>query len=270
MTDRVEEMERAAAVCERIRLAHDEGLHAATLLDPLNDFFGADMGAFRVFSVDGGGARLTTLLTAGIPDRVNDAYLNRYIALDPARWVLRRQLTEPLLANRARPGYRLSAPPGPAGLARADTMPDYRQDFVRYRDEFLLPNRLSHHLGFCFQDRRGQHTFLFDFHRAPGSAPFQRLEFARARIAAILLHAQSGEFHAAGEKCGMFPLLLSRREREVADAVTLGLANKEIAARMGITVRTVENHLRSIFAKTGVSSRTRLAARMHGVLPHVS
>jgi DNA-binding NarL/FixJ family response regulator len=53
---------------------------------------------------------------------------------------------------------------------------------------------------------------------------------------------------------------LSSREIEVAEAVALGLSNKQVAASLGISVRTVENHLRSIFAKLGVATRTRLVA----------
>ncbi|MDT5076428.1 MAG: Bacterial regulatory protein luxR family, partial [Mycobacterium sp.] len=52
---------------------------------------------------------------------------------------------------------------------------------------------------------------------------------------------------------------LTRREHELATDVAEGLANKQIARRRGISVNTVENHLRAIFRKTGVTSRTKLA-----------
>jgi DNA-binding NarL/FixJ family response regulator len=52
---------------------------------------------------------------------------------------------------------------------------------------------------------------------------------------------------------------LTHREREIAADVAEGLANKHIARRRGVSVHTVENHLRSIFRKTGVDSRTKLA-----------
>ena len=38
-----------------------------------------------------------------------------------------------------------------------------------------------------------------------------------------------------------------------------GLSDRQIASRLGISPRTVDNHLRHIFEKTGVSSRTALA-----------
>jgi DNA-binding NarL/FixJ family response regulator len=49
---------------------------------------------------------------------------------------------------------------------------------------------------------------------------------------------------------------LSLRESEVLALVARGEANREIARSMGLSVRTVEAHLRSIFAKLLVGSRT--------------
>ena len=54
---------------------------------------------------------------------------------------------------------------------------------------------------------------------------------------------------------------LSPREREVIAAVVEGLSNDEIAARLGISARTVESHLRRLFERHGVASRTELATR---------
>jgi DNA-binding NarL/FixJ family response regulator len=54
---------------------------------------------------------------------------------------------------------------------------------------------------------------------------------------------------------------LSPREREVIAAVAEGLSNDEIAARLGISPRTVESHLRRLFERHGVASRTELATR---------
>lgn len=55
---------------------------------------------------------------------------------------------------------------------------------------------------------------------------------------------------------------LSAREAEVAYLVSGGLTNESIGAQLGISVRTVENHLRAIFAKVGVNSRTQLVSRL--------
>jgi DNA-binding NarL/FixJ family response regulator len=56
-------------------------------------------------------------------------------------------------------------------------------------------------------------------------------------------------------------MALSQREREVVGLVVEGRSNDEIAARLGISTKTVESHLRRIFERLGVASRTELATR---------
>jgi DNA-binding CsgD family transcriptional regulator len=51
---------------------------------------------------------------------------------------------------------------------------------------------------------------------------------------------------------------LTPREAEIASLVSLGLSNREIADRLVVSVRTVENHLHRAFAKLGVASRREL------------
>lgn len=55
---------------------------------------------------------------------------------------------------------------------------------------------------------------------------------------------------------------LSPRESEVARYIVMGLNNESIGMQTSISVRTVENHLRSIYAKIGINSRTQLVARL--------
>jgi len=50
--------------------------------------------------------------------------------------------------------------------------------------------------------------------------------------------------------------MLSEREMEVLREAARGLPNKEIARRMGLSVRTVHTHLGNIFSKLQVGSRT--------------
>jgi DNA-binding NarL/FixJ family response regulator len=52
---------------------------------------------------------------------------------------------------------------------------------------------------------------------------------------------------------------LTAREREVLWLVRDGLANKQIARRLGISERTVKAHLTSVFATIGVADRTAAA-----------
>jgi DNA-binding CsgD family transcriptional regulator len=53
---------------------------------------------------------------------------------------------------------------------------------------------------------------------------------------------------------------LTAQESQVAGLVRQGLSNKDVAGRLFISPRTVDFHLRNVFTKLGISSRTELAA----------
>lgn len=54
---------------------------------------------------------------------------------------------------------------------------------------------------------------------------------------------------------------LSKRETEILELLTKGLANKEIADRLDISVETVRVHLRRVYEKLHVHSRTEAAMK---------
>ncbi len=54
---------------------------------------------------------------------------------------------------------------------------------------------------------------------------------------------------------------LSKRETEILELLTMGLANKEIADRVSISVETVRVHLRRVYEKLHVHSRTEAAMK---------
>jgi DNA-binding NarL/FixJ family response regulator len=57
---------------------------------------------------------------------------------------------------------------------------------------------------------------------------------------------------------------LTGREREIADLVAAGRTNREVAEQLVLSPKTIEAHLRNIYAKLGVRSRVELARRGPG------
>jgi DNA-binding CsgD family transcriptional regulator len=75
-----------------------------------------------------------------------------------------------------------------------------------------------------------------------------------AEKAASELARIPGRSSASGE--------LTETERRVAELVAEGLSNKEVAARLFVTVRTIEANLSKVYAKLGIRSRTELTHRL--------
>ena len=80
---------------------------------------------------------------------------------------------------------------------------------------------------------------------------------------------QSGGVTLPAPKLSVGEIALTDREREVLIGVARGERSKEIAARLGITERTVKAHLASIYNKFGVDSRAAAiaVAAQRGLLP---
>jgi DNA-binding NarL/FixJ family response regulator len=58
---------------------------------------------------------------------------------------------------------------------------------------------------------------------------------------------------------------LSNREMHVLMEVAEGLSNKQIARQLGISEKTVRNHLSSVFEKLHASNRTQAVIRAMGL-----
>lgn len=291
MEDPVIELERTWELCQRIVLSPDRAKLERDLLEPVTCLLDAEAAVFRVFSLDN--PKPTLLVGLGIPDAVHDAYLNRYFKLDPIHNLLAARFGGPLFADPSSSGQWVDGcvtKMRERRMSTASMIARYRTSFRQYRAKFLSPYNLCHHLGFCFQDKEDNRTFVLNVIRGRESRAFGRLEFARARIVGALLHAGAAQFAAgtfddndsgsahrdpealmaASFDMDELDKRLSARELEVAEAVARGLTNKEVGEALNISVRTVENHMRSIFAKLKINTRTRLAARLHEVEPNAS
>ena len=62
------------------------------------------------------------------------------------------------------------------------------------------------------------------------------------------------------------PSCLSPRQQEILHSVIRNQANKEIASKLNITVRTVKFHISSLLSRFGVENRAELARRAAGFL----
>jgi DNA-binding CsgD family transcriptional regulator len=108
---------------------------------------------------------------------------------------------------------------------------------------------------------------------------------AEASARAALVRLSRGEHHAAScaalraelwhRRCPLaatpalddLPESLSGRELEVVQLATEGLTSRDLADRLYVSVRTVDNHLHTVYRKLGISGRDELAALLADVVP---
>ena len=220
------------------------------LLPALADDLDADSAGFYQAIREGGSVRLGhSVLTHGVRPEPQHAWQQQFDRLAPT----------------------VQAPPIPAATAQAFPLDEWL-DFPKFLrspayETFWGPLGIHHvmiiRLAYCSSE-----SFVFGLHRAASGRRFCDAEVARvggllAPLVSTLSRLRLAEEleRLRGANAVAVPALagLTLRERDIASDVAEGLANKHIARRRGVSVHTVENHLRSIFRKTGVDSRTKLA-----------
>jgi DNA-binding CsgD family transcriptional regulator len=72
------------------------------------------------------------------------------------------------------------------------------------------------------------------------------------------------ELRATGGAGGTNGEVLTAREQDVCALVAGGATNREAAAALYMSPRTVEHHLRMAYRKLGVRSRTEMTGRLNG------
>jgi DNA-binding CsgD family transcriptional regulator len=96
-------------------------------------------------------------------------------------------------------------------------------------------------------------------YRADGLA---RAATAAARRSERLL-AECGDVQPPGLHRASTSVTLTAREAEIAGLAARGATSRQIADRLVVSVRTVDNHLQSSYTKLGVTNRDELAKALH-------
>lgn len=78
----------------------------------------------------------------------------------------------------------------------------------------------------------------------------------------FFVHFLKGAKRPLPDKASRWAALLSPAEIRVAEAAMGGLTNREIASNLHLSIHTVSAHLRRVFAKLDIESRSALSARL--------
>jgi LuxR family maltose regulon positive regulatory protein len=95
---------------------------------------------------------------------------------------------------------------------------------------------------------------IADFRASIGKSPHNLLAYAEKLLAAF-------ESQSPNHPITQSPNLLTSRELEILRLIADGLTNEQIANRLYLSLYTVKAHVRNIFAKLKVATRTQAVAR---------
>ncbi|GAA1878404.1 hypothetical protein GCM10009836_69740 [Pseudonocardia ailaonensis] len=204
----------------------------ATFVDLATDAMGCVTRGIYLHDPDG---RPTTAAVAGAPDSMFGRYEEIGRELDP---LLPRVLTEHLAVSAR----------GMLGDAAWEESP--------LLDHVLAPAGLDDYLTVPLLGR-GTIIGTMGFGRARGGRPFTPDEVLRGATLGHHMSALVARLPTAPEA----ELPLTPRDREIVALVGRGLTNGEIGLELHISVNTVKQTLKRIFARLGVRSRAELVAR---------
>jgi DNA-binding CsgD family transcriptional regulator len=187
--------------------------------------------------------RLETAVRADRPDLARDwaNELERFGAAADAGWAL------------------AAAAYGRALLAdHGDAETHFQRALTVHADSPRLPDRARIHLAFGEHLRRVRRRVDAREHLRTALALFEDLGASRWTERAAQELRASGE--TARRRDVTTATELTPQERQVAALVRQGLSNRDVAAQLFVSPRTVDFHLRNCYSKLGVSSRAELTA----------
>jgi DNA-binding CsgD family transcriptional regulator len=149
---------------------------------------------------------------------------------------------------------------GRALLDQRDADEHFRRALTAHADSPRLFDRARTELAFGEHLRRTRHRVEARPHLRSALTLFEELganPWAERANQELRASGETARRREAASSDALTP-----QERQVAALVRQGLSNRDAAAQLFLSPRTVDFHLRNVFAKLGVTSRSELAA-MH-------
>lgn len=148
----------------------------------------------------------------------------------------------------------------------ADLLPPAEFHRQPLYNDYYRPLRIEHAMAMPIHvDRRFLVSFVFNRERTKfsdrerGLAEVLRPHVTNLYRYGVVLDRMAAASRAASGRGVGVPL--TPREREVLDWVAAGKTNRDVAAILGASPRTVEKHLERIYEKLGVETRTAAVMR---------
>lgn len=214
-------------------------------LDLVNSLFTLSSSAFYLVGSD---MRHRGVVLHNLEAEVEREYANKYRDLDPLNPVLFAHTEDRL-------------------VCLDEQMSELELLQSEYYRGFMQPNQHRHVTDMFFR-RDGDIVAVLTMLRSQAEGPYtveeltclRKLQpFLEYALNSVYLPKRIQQRRGAQERFG-----LTDREIDVLELLVAGANNKEIARELALSLATVKTHIRHIFDKAGVSSRTALSARVLG------